>query len=677
MSEPATEKTFPNPFAIEAPEGAEGWQELYPYYYTFSRGAPRLRGGQVLVLRRDAQPRADLPVRRDHDRELVGRRATSSRRACGRSRRRSASTTASSTATSTSARTRSPTRTEIAQRVPGLPAARRVTTSRTGTRSTPRWIAKADGLHRAAAGDRVRRRCPSSRTERVVTEHPRRLRDLPPASELRRAAREHVRDGLVPLRDAQPRLRRLPRRSASSARRLPRHHRPDDRPHGRRHRHPALPARRRGAQARAAGASSSASPTPCSRTTTPTSSLAAMARRPRRRRVAGRARGGQGPVVLVLDRRRLHAHRPGLDRRPAAAVRARCAATSTSSRRARTSTGRSRQILAERERITAEYRELLAADDDRAAFDGLVELARQVYPVRREPQLLRRALAPLALLEQGPRARARLRRRTASSATARTSSSCTATRSTRRCTTCSSAGRRGAGAAARRYWPPEIVAQRRAILDALRDRRRRPRWARRPTTITEPLTVMLWGITNDIGRQWLGGRRTDAGGAARRRGLAGHGRGPARVVMTAGRAARRRDGRHPRLPRSPPRAGRPCSPVAAAVSDIGGIMAHTAIVSPRVRPAGRRRHRLRDPADHRPASSSRSTATRRRHAPRRGGSMTSPHRIGLIVPSSNTTMETELPELFRRYGDETASRSRGTPRGRGCPRSPPRSSTAW
>ena len=29
---------------------------------------------------------------------------------------------------------------------------------------------------------------------------------------------------------------------------------------------------------------------------------------------------------------------------------------------------------------------------------------------------------------------------------------------------------------------------------------------------------------------------------------------------------------------------------------------------------------------------------------------TAPHRLGLIVPSSNTTMETELPELFRRRG---------------------------
>ena len=28
-----------------------------------------------------------------------------------------------------------------------------------------------------------------------------------------------------------------------------------------------------------------------------------------------------------------------------------------------------------------------------------------------------------------------------------------------------------------------------------------------------------------------------------------------------------------------------------------------------------------------------------------------PHRLGLIVPSSNTTMETEIPELLRRYAD--------------------------
>lgn len=35
---------------------------------------------------------------------------------------------------------------------------------------------------------------------------------------------------------------------------------------------------------------------------------------------------------------------------------------------------------------------------------------------------------------------------------------------------------------------------------------------------------------------------------------------------------------------------------------------------------------------------------------------TAPSRVGLIVPSSNTTMETELPELFRRQSDATGTR---------------------
>ena len=32
----SSEKRFPSPFELPAPEGAEGWQELYPYYYLFS-----------------------------------------------------------------------------------------------------------------------------------------------------------------------------------------------------------------------------------------------------------------------------------------------------------------------------------------------------------------------------------------------------------------------------------------------------------------------------------------------------------------------------------------------------------------------------------------------------------------------------------------------------------------
>ena len=37
-------------------------------------------------------------------------------------------------------------------------------------------------------------------------------------------------------------------------------------------------------------------------------------------------------------------------------------------------------------------------------------------------------------------------------------------------------------------------------------------------------------------------------------------------------------------------------------------------------------------------------------------------RVGLIVPSSNTTMETELPELFRRQSRPPGTATPSTPR---------------
>jgi len=39
------------------------------------------------------------------------------------------------------------------------------------------------------------------------------------------------------------------------------------------------------------------------------------------------------------------------------------------------------------------------------------------------------------------------------------------------------------------------------------------------------------------------------------------------------------------------------------------------------------------------------------YSPEQGKSIPRSHRIGMVVPSSNTTMETELPEMVRRYSD--------------------------
>ena len=56
------------------------------------------------------------------------------------------------------------------------------------------------------------------------------------------------------------------------------------------------------------------------------------------------------------------------------------------------------------------------------------------------------------------------------------------------------------------YWRP-IIAERRRIRDALAKWSPLPALGVPPKSITEPLTIMLWGITSDSVRQWLGGAR--------------------------------------------------------------------------------------------------------------------------------------------------------------------------
>ena len=58
---PRRNAPFPSPFSVATPAGAEGWEELYPYYLRFSEDERELEDEPVLVLRRDAQPEPIYP----------------------------------------------------------------------------------------------------------------------------------------------------------------------------------------------------------------------------------------------------------------------------------------------------------------------------------------------------------------------------------------------------------------------------------------------------------------------------------------------------------------------------------------------------------------------------------------------------------------------------------------
>ncbi len=100
-----------------------------------------------------------------------------------------------------------------------------------------------------------------------------------------------------------------------------------------------------------------------------------------------------------------------------------------------------------------------------------------------------------------------------------------------------------------------------------------------PDEITEAFTVLLWGITTDRVKIWLG-----AGGQAAENelrgvpGSPGVAEGPARVVLTAAELDTVQEGEILVCPITAPSWGPVFGRIKATVCDIGGIMSHAAIV---------------------------------------------------------------------------------------------------
>ena len=137
----------------------------------------------------------------------------------------------------------------------------------------------------------------------------------------------------------------------------------------------------------------------------------------------------------------------------------------------------------------------------------------------------------------------------------------------------------GAEATGPHYWPAEIE-RRRGIIDALSTPRPQPALNTPPAQITEPFTMMLYGITTEQVQQWLG-----AGDERRRRQHHRHGRlarrrrGPRPGDhLGATSSARSRRARSWSPPITAPSWGPVFGKIKATVTDIGGMMSHAAIV---------------------------------------------------------------------------------------------------
>lgn len=255
------------------------------------------------------------------------------------------------------------------------------------------------------------------------------------------------------------------------------------------------------------------------------------------------------------------------------------------------------QLVAERDQLVADYRELLDSDEDRATYDQLIGLAHRVFPyVEGHKFYCEHWYTNLffnKVREYGALLAANgffadeadvfhLTRYEVESAIIDLSLAWSA----------------GADPIGPSRWPA-IVAERKAAIAAWAETTVPPALGDVPEVIDDPAIVMLWGITRDNLDTWLG---ADAGDPNELKGFAasnGVVEGPARVVKSAQEIGRIEPGDILVCQVTNPTWAPLFQKIAAAVSDIGGSMSHMAIVAreyglPAVVGTGSATQRIRD-----------------------------------------------------------------------------------
>ncbi len=140
----------------------------------------------------------------------------------------------------------------------------------------------------------------------------------------------------------------------------------------------------------------------------------------------------------------------------------------------------------------------------------------------------------------------------------------------------------GIGAPTRgKYWM-EKAEKRRNILAAAQKWNCVPALGVPPEEVSEPFTIMLWGVTGDKVTEWLKGGDVDAKDISELKGFAssaGTAEGPARVLKLLEDVVKLQPGEIMVAPCTNPSWAPVFTKIKAAVTDIGGLTSHAAIVS--------------------------------------------------------------------------------------------------
>jgi pyruvate, water dikinase len=128
-----------------------------------------------------------------------------------------------------------------------------------------------------------------------------------------------------------------------------------------------------------------------------------------------------------------------------------------------------------------------------------------------------------------------------------------------------------------RYWPP-IVARRRELLERLAEWTPPPAVGAVPEAVLDPALIMLWGVTTQRVHSWARDAVDGGSGLTGTAASPGIAEGMARVVRTVREIGDVREGEILVCPITSPAWAPIFSKITAAVTDIGGVMSHAAIV---------------------------------------------------------------------------------------------------
>src|SRR4051812_17701466 len=235
------------------------------------------------------------------------------------------------------------------------------------------------------------------------------------------------------------------------------------------------------------------------------------------------------------------------------------------------------RLAEERDRIANEYRGLLGSDEEKAAFDQMLGLCRQVFPYIESHKFYCehwfttrffqkiRAFGQL-LADRGVLLEAddvfHLRHVEVEDALADVML----------------AWAGGGTELGARHWQP-IVARRKEIVEALSAWSPPPALGPVPPALNDPAVKMLWGITDETIATWLGSDEDEQDVVRGYAASPGVVEGIARVLMSVNEIGSIREGEILVCPVTAPSWGPVFGKIAAAVSDIGGTMSHAAFVA--------------------------------------------------------------------------------------------------